>query len=1232
MVRDLPKGVGGIFGYFTRHPTLANLLLVILISAGLLAVPNMRSQFFPDTIVDSIRVSVAWDGAGAEDVDSAIVQLMEPTLLAIEGVESSEATSREGAGSISLEFEPGWDMSRAADDVAQAVDGITGLPEESETPVISRNAWRDRVTDMVITGPVGVDQLARFADELSVRLFAVGVTRVTIEGVAAPQIMVEVPSTSLIANDITMSEIAAAIAAEVDADPAGDVDGAGARVRTGIEKRSAEDIGAIALRSNADGSKLTVGDVARISSEGVDRERSYFVGDDPAITVRVDRSDRGDAIAIQEQVEEVAAAYQAILPEGVTIDLIRTRSEAITGRLDILLENASVGLVLVVALLFLFLNTRTAFWVALGIPSSLLAAIALMYLGGLTINMISLFALIITLGIVVDDAIVVGEHADHLANHGLGPYEAAEHAAQRMALPVFSATLTTVIAFFGLVAIGGRFGDMIADIPFTVIAVLLASLVECFLILPNHMAHALKPRDLRGVKPHRVALGVLGEAIVVTLVVGIAVLLVLSLPGALVGVFYLFGSLPEWLDSLRNSATGLRSALWGQLPFIGVGLLGGSLAAVGLFHRAKPREVRKARLQVYSDRGIDMASYRVNSGFRWIRERLFRPFMALIVRARYVVLATATLALATQAVLFINGDVQWRFFNSPERGSVSGNFAMAPGATRADTLAQMRLLQKATEELGREYEERYGRNPLDYVMAEIGGNSGRSLAGTDNKDADQLGAISIELIEADLRPYSSFAFVGELQDRVEKHPLVEVISFRGWRSGPGGDALHVELYGADAQTLKSAAEALKSAVSQFPEVSAVEDNLSYDKEELILELTGQGQALGFDIDGLGRVLRARLGGLEAATYPVGPRSAAIRVELPADELTADFLDRMMLRTPGGEYVVLSDIVRVERRAGFSTVRRENGIRLIAVTGDISEDDPARATEIMQILEEAILPQISERFGVDYALSGLAEQENEFMADARIGLIMVLLGIYLVLAWVFASWTRPLVVMAIIPFGLVGTIYGHWIWDVPMSMFTVVGLLGMTGIIINDSIVLVTQIDEYAQDRGLIPAIIDGAADRLRAVFLTSATTVMGLAPLLYERSADAQFLKPTVITLVYGLGFGMVLVLLVVPSLVAVQHDVAKGWTAWRRGLRFRAGGMRGLVSLGTLAILGWLAATLGAVAVKGQMAAALVPAGWSGGQLGLALGLFVAGAFVVTIALYVIGMLGLMMGRKRTA
>jgi multidrug efflux pump subunit AcrB len=773
------------------------------------------------------------------------------------------------------------------------------------------------------------------------------------------------------------------------------------------------------------------------------------------------------------------------LPEGVKLDLVRTRSEAISGRLKMLLDNAATGLALVVGLLFLFLNARTAFWVAAGIPVAMLAALALMYAAGITLNMISLFAIIITLGIVVDDAIVVGEHADaRHRRYGEPPATAAERAAGRMALPVFSATLTTVIAFMGLAIIGGQFGDLIYDIPFTVIAVLAASLVECFLILPNHMAHAL---------------------------------------------------------------------------------------------------ARAAR-----ERWYDIPSRVVNRGFTAFRDRAFRPLIALVIRARYAVLAGAVLLLAMQVASVMRGDVTWRFFNAPERGSVTGNFAMVPGATRADTLAQMRAVQQAVDEIGKEYAARHGQNPVRHVLAQVGGHAGRGMAGSETRDADLQGGISIELIDADLRPYSSFAFLADLQERTPRLPLTEVLSFRGSRSGPGGDALDIALYGADADTLKTAAEDLKTRLARYREVSGLEDTLVWDKTEFVLELTAHGQALGFDIDALGRTLRDRVTGIEAATWPDGPRAAAVRVELPEADLTADFLDTMMVRSDSGHYVPLADIVTVATRTGFAAVRRENGLRLVTVSGDISEDDPTRAAGITRALNEEILPDIAGIHQVEYRIGGLARQEGDFLADARLGLMLTLLGIYLVLALVFASWARPLAVMAVIPFGLVGAIWGHGQWNVPLSMFSVVGLLGMTGIIINDSIVLVTAITGHASKRGLIPAIIEGTADRLRAVMLTTLTTVMGLAPLLFERSTQAQFLKPTVITLVYGLGFGMVLVLVLVPALLAIGHDLARPFKAFSRGWRARRGGVAALMRGAGAALAVWFAATVGRVLVSGALPAPL--------------------------------------------
>jgi len=1132
--RFLKVSAHGVFRYFTRHRTAANLLLVLMLAGGLFAAPRMHAQFFPDIVVDNITVSVAWPGAGAEDVDRAIVQLLEPAMMGVEGVAGTSATASDGRARIALEFEPGWDMMRAAADVQEALDLVNTLPEDSEDPRLLRSNWGDRVTNVVITGPVAVEQLARFADEFAARLYDAGITRTIIQGIASPEIMVEVPALRLVQHDISMAQIAQAIAISTAVDPAGEVSGGAFRVRTGTERRTAEEIGAVVLRTQPDGTALSVADLATVRSGAIDRQRAYWVGADQAITLRVDRSQSGDAIAIQNAVQRAADEMALTLPEGVNIALVNTRAEMISGRLALLVTNGLMGLGLVVVLLFLFLNARTAFWVAAGIPVAMLAAIGMMYLAGMSFNMISLFALIITLGIVVDDAIVVGEHADYrFRTLGEAPAEAAENAATRMALPVFAASITTITAFAGLTVIGGRFGNMIADIPWTVIAVLVASLIECFLILPNHMHHAL--------------LGAARE---------------------------------HWYD-------------W--------------------------------------------PSRQVNRGFDWMRERAFRPAMRIVLAGRYVVLAALVLLLSVQVAVVLRGDVPWRFFAQPEQGTLSGNFLMSADATRGDSLAMMRELQRAADALATRLEAEHGVWPIRHALAEIGGNAGRALAGAGTRSADLAGAITIDLIDADLRPYSSFEFTAMLQDEVRRLPMLDELSFRSFGMGPGGDSLSVDIFGADTATLKAAAEALKALLAAYPEATGLEDSLAFDKEELILTLTPQGQALGFSTDTLGRELRQRLTGIEAATFPEGVRSGAIRVELPAHERAEDFLENTLLRSASGRYLPLGDIVRIEARQGFSSIQRENGVRLVTVSGTLSEDDPQAARAVTEQLQFAILPRLEEDFGVTTRLSGLAQQESEFLSDALLGLIACLMIIYATLTWIFASWLRPLVVMSVIPFGLIGVIYGHASWGVALSMFSIVGMIGMAGIIINDSIVLVTTVDQYARERGLMPSIVDAAADRLRPVLLTTLTTVLGLGPLLFERSSDAQFLKPTVVTLVYGLGFGMVLVLLIVPALLAVGHDMSRMTRSLRRALRLR-GAQVGLVlrvvpALALALVLASFGATLGwtvATGAPGPLTALLWPD--AGDALAPALALFAAVAALGVVLMWGLGavVMALAPGRRR--
>ncbi len=1073
---------GGILTYFTRHRTAATLLMVVMLALGLVAASKIRSQFFPDVVIDTVTVTVNWDGAGPEELDNAVVALLDPALSGVEGVTSSSTVSKEGSTTITLTFEPGWDLARATDEVKGAVDSVRNLPEGTEAPAIRRGVWKDKVTEVVISGPISPDQLGRIGDELVSSLYRAGITRTIITGVSAPQISVDVPEVARIRNDLALKDVADAISAQVATRPAGDVGGGAARLRAGEESRDVEDIRNMVIRVNPDGSKLYVRNIATVSVSGADAGRAYYLDGQPAVLIRVDRTAEGDAIGMEATVRQLADQLRPTLPEGTDIRLINARAQDITDRLDILMTNGLQGLVLVLITLFLFLSARTAFWVAMGIPVSMLAAIGVMFAAGYTINMMSLFALIITLGIIVDDAIVVAEHADFRARKlSETPEIAPVNAVRRMLAPVFSSTATTILAFIGLLFVGGAFGRLINEIPVVVAAVLFASLVESFLILPNHMRHAL-----------------------------------------------IAGKKQSWFD---------KPSVW------------------------------------------------FNRGFSWVTEKLFTPVMRGVIALRYVVVAAMVFLLSLSASAIMRGEVPWSFFTAPEAGSVTGNFAFLPGATRQDARNMAEELTRAVDAVASRIKAETGIYPVVHALTQIGGTAAKGLPGQETMDPDTLGSIDIGLVDADKRDFSAQDFVRELNQEVVRPAGLALMSFRTQGAGPGGDSLAVNFYGADSFALKAAATDLIAALGQYPEVTGLQDSLPYGREDTVLELTPQGETLGFTTEAIGAELSARLNGITAATFPAGTRSTDVTVGLPTSELGAGFLENTLMRAPTGAWVPLSEIVTVKSSVAFSTVNRENGRRLVTVSGVLADDDPERAAEIGTALRADILPEIADRYGLDWDLGGLAVQEQDFLSEAMVGFLLCILGIYLVLGWVFGSWSTPLVVMMVIPFGLIGAVWGHAQFGIAMSLFTIIGLIGMSGIIINDAIVLVTTIQDYARTRPILAAAVDGARDRLRPILLTTLTTVLGLAPLMYEESRQSLFLKPTVVTLVFGLSVGFFIVLAMIPSLMVIQNDISRALNSLRRMLigRRAAAGIRLGTGAAVLAIAAANAAILLPWALTGK-------------------------------------------------
>ncbi|MCH9020030.1 MAG: efflux RND transporter permease subunit [Proteobacteria bacterium] len=1030
-------------GIFTRHPTAANLLMVLMVIAGVFALTRLNTQFFPDFGIDWVQVSVEWPGASAEDVDENIVQAIEPEVRFLDGVKLVRSSSVEGRAIVAIEFKSGADMQAALADVETAVDQVTTLPEDSERPVIKRVVRYDRITRILISGPYSETALKTHAKRIREDLLAHGIDKIDLVGTRDEEIWVEVEPATLRRLDLTIDDIAERIAGASQDVPSGNTRGAAERqIRSLGMRKTAQALGDVEVRALANGEKIYLRDIARVSEQFEEQGVTLRRDGKRAIELFVQRSLTADALEVADIVDTRLAELRPELPADLVVEQYDVAAELIRGRVDLLLRNGLGGLVLVVTILFIFLNARVAFWIAVGIPVALMATMAVMLWTGQSINMISLFGLIMALGIVVDDAIVVGEHAATRFRAGLNASEAAEAGARRMMAPVVCSSLTTIAAFVPLLIISDVIGDIIKAIPYVMIAVIVASLVECFLVLPGHLRHALS----------------------------------------------------------RSSAEATAARRW--------------------FRR----------------------------NFDHFRDHRFRRAVDLCVRWRYTTLASAVAALILSVGMVAGDRVGFNFFPSPEGDWVYANVKLFAGTPRSQTVAMLDEMERAM----RDAEARLTGDSGGLVklsVARVGASAGRRAAAA--AVGDNVGGIVVELFPADQRDITGTGFIDAWREEVMLLPGVETLTIVRAQGGPPGREIDVRLSGADAVSLKAAANEVRALLARYPGVSDIETDLPYGKQETVLEVNARGRALGFDTASVGRQVRTAFEGVIAKRFPRGDEEVLVRVLYPRELVDAAALDSLYVRAPSDAEVALSDVVDRRETRGFAIIKREDGARQVAVTAEIDKAVTTNNKVLAGLTGSdgdgpSALEDIAARHGVTFGFAGKKKEQDQTFSDMKDGALIGLAAIYIILAWVFASYTRPLVVMSVIPLGFVGATLGHWLLGYDLTILSLVALIGLSGIIVNDSIILVTTIDERLREgQAVHEAIVDGACDRLRAVILTSATTIGGLTPLLFETSLQAQFLIPMALTIVFGLMVATLLVLLVVPSLIAVQDDV-------RRLVRYR--------------------------------------------------------------------------------
>ena len=751
----------------------------------------------------------------------------------------------------------------------------------------------------------------------------------------------------------------------------------------------------------------------------------------------VKRATTADALETAEAASQFLEAFVPTLPPGLTVHRYDEASELIDQRIDLLVRNGLGGLAIVLVVLFVFLNARTAMWVAAGIPAALLAAMALAWALGHAINMVILFGTILAIGLVVDDAIVVAEHAETRARRGDGPLEAAMQGARRMAGPVFSSSLTTIAAFLPLILIGGVIGQIIREIPIIVVLALVASLVECFLVLPGHLRHAL-------------------------------------------------------------SAT------------------------------AAAAEGRASRFR-----------RRFDEGFRRFREGPFRRTVARALVHRYMVLALAVGLLLVSVGIVASGRIGFTFFPSVEPNNIFANLRMVPGTNREETLERLLQIERAAHAAA----EAYGNPGLVHTSIAVEGiERNQGMSGPRQRD-DTVGAVVVQLVDSDKREVRTEDFVQSWRDSIGPIVGADTLTVRAQTGGPPGREIDVRLSGDSLDDLKAAAGRVKALLASYPGVSAIGDNLAYGNRELQLRVTPAGRALGFDIARAGNQLRSALQGDIALRFARDDEEVEVRVR---QKDRPGGLGTLYLFGPNGAEVPLSAVVAVTPSSSYDVIRRERGLREVAVTAEVDENVTTNNVVLAALRRDGVA-EIAADTGLEWRFAGKAEEQAETFSDMGVGAGIGLAGMFLVLAWIFGSYSRPVAVLAVVPLGFIGVALGHYFTGFDLTILSMIGMIGLSGIVINDSIVLIVAIADHEREgKPVHLAIEDGACDRLRAVILTSLTTISGLLPLCFETSLQAQFLIPVALTIVAGLATATFLVLFVVPAMLAVGHDL-RGLAGMRR-------------------------------------------------------------------------------------
>lgn len=1015
----------GPIAWMARKHVAANLLMFLFLAGGAFSLTRIKQEVFPEFALDIVSVRVAYPGATPEDVEQGIVLAIEEAVRSIDGVVEINSTAAEGSGSVSIEYDPGINVQQFYQDVKQEIDRIRTFPDDAEEPRVSIASRRRDVVEVHLYGDVDEFTLRNLAEEVRERLLSDDrIVLAELEGARDLEIHIEPRIEELRKYGLSFSEIASIVSRNSIEIPGGSVKTSGGEILVRFDERKdyAFQFAQIPIITTSEGSVLRLGDIAEVNEGFEDVDAIATFNSKRAIGIEIFRIGEQGPIEVAAAVRELMKQIEPSLPQGVNYEVMSDRSIIYKQRVELLSKNMMIGLVLVLIVLSLFLEIRLAFWVTMGIPISFLGAMLFFPEMGISINMISMFAFIIALGIVVDDAIVVGENIYEYRQAGMAPMEAAIRGVKEVTVPVTFSILTNIVAFIPIMMVPGFLGKIWKVIPLVVSTVFLVSLIEALAILPSHLGHLSD-------KPDR-----------------------------------------------------------------------GLMARIHHFQQ------------------------NISNFLRTLIYKVYAPFLDFSIRNRYIVVAISITILLITLSWVGSGRIGMTLMPRVESDYAFTSVTMPLGTPMSKML---------------EIRERIETEA--YKIVEANGGDALSEGIFTNIRENSLDS-RIYLTPPGVRTKSTSEVTMMWRRAVGEIAGAERSRFESSRGGPGGgDSLTIELAHSSIETLEKASASLAARLEEYPIVKNIDDGYNPGKLQFEFTLREEGRALGLTAENVASQIRGAFYGSRALRQQRGRNEIDVLVKLPdAESSSIHDLESLMVQTPAGAFVPVKDIVDFSLDRAYRSINRRDGRRTITVSANVEPED--ETSRLINTLSANELPQLKRDYpGITYTFEGRESDMRESMGALRSGFLISLVLIFALLAIPFDSYIQPLIVMVALPFGIVGAVLGHLLMGYSLSVISMMGIIALCGVVINDSLVMIVFAnDQRKEGKNAFEAIHNAGVRRFRPILLTTMTTFGGLAPMIFETSRQARFMIPMAISLGYGLIFATAITLVLVPSIYLIIEDIKR--------------------------------------------------------------------------------------------